>query len=121
MGRLLGEIEWEQRARTKVALVLPQGHAAEAPHDYVVVNFVPGVPDGHILEQMTVRPMNVVFFRTSPPGHNGSCSTPDRPSYMEYFKGEKCTAISSIPPVALTSAISLLRPLPFGDYMYVLK
>ena len=42
-------IEWYPHAPTKVALVLPQGHAVEATQDHVVVGVIPGVPDGHIL------------------------------------------------------------------------
>ena len=53
-------IEWEPRVRPKVALVLPQGHAAEATRDQVVVGVVPGVLDGHILEQTTLHPKDVV-------------------------------------------------------------
>ena len=60
MGRLLGEIEWEQRARTKVALVLPQGHAAEASLEQVVVSVVPGVSEIYTLEQTMVCPKDVV-------------------------------------------------------------
>ena len=60
MEWLLGGIGWELCARPKVGLVLPQDHSAEVPQDHVVVGVVPRVPDGHILEQMTVHPKDVV-------------------------------------------------------------
>ena len=60
MGQTIGGIEWEPRSRTEEGLVLPQGHAAEEPQDQVVVGVVPGVLDGHILEQTTVHPKDVV-------------------------------------------------------------
>ena len=34
--------------------MLPQGHAVEAPQGHVVFDVVPGVLDGHIMEQATV-------------------------------------------------------------------
>ena len=60
MGWPIWGLEWETRVIPKVALVLPQGHNAEAPRDQVVVGVVPVVPDGHILEQMEVHPKDVV-------------------------------------------------------------
>ena len=60
MGRLIGGIERDPRAQPEVVLVLPQGHATEAPQDQVVVSFVPGGPEGQFLEQTTVHPKDVV-------------------------------------------------------------
>ena len=60
MGRPLGWVYWEPHARPKVALMLPQGHATEAPKDQVVVGVVTGVPDGQILKQ-TVLQINDVL------------------------------------------------------------
>ena len=44
--------------------MLPQIHDVEEPQYHVVVGVVPGIPDGHILEQTMVRPKEVV--RTGP-------------------------------------------------------
>ena len=60
LGWTLGVIEWETRARHEVALVIPQGRSVEAPQYHLVVGVVSGVPDGHILEQMIVRPKDIV-------------------------------------------------------------
>ena len=49
MGKTLWGIEREPRAQPNVALVLHNGHAVEALQDHVIVDVVPGVPDGHIL------------------------------------------------------------------------
>ena len=40
----MGEIEWELCAQPEVALVIPQGHSAQAPQDHVVVGIMPVVP-----------------------------------------------------------------------------
>ena len=63
MGWTLEGIEFEPRAKTNIALVLPQDYAAEAPHDYGMVYVVPGVPDGQIMDHMMVCPKDVVHTR----------------------------------------------------------
>ena len=60
MGWPIWGLEWETRVIPKVALVLPQGHNAEAPQDQVVVGVVTGVPDVYILEHTTVCTKDVV-------------------------------------------------------------
>ena len=40
--------------------MLPQDHAAEAPKEQVVVQVMPGVPEGEILEQTAVCTKDVV-------------------------------------------------------------
>ena len=55
MIQALGGINWELRARPKLALMLPQSHTVEATQDHVVVGIVTGVPNIHIMEKMAVR------------------------------------------------------------------
>ena len=40
--------------------MIPPGHAVKAPQDQVMVCVVPGIPDGHTLEQIAVHNKDVV-------------------------------------------------------------
>ena len=40
--------------------MFPQGGSTQAPHNHEMVGVVPSVPDGHVLEDLTVKPQDVV-------------------------------------------------------------
>ena len=40
--------------------MFPQGGTVEAPNDQVMIQVVPGVPDGHVPEEMTVGLQDLV-------------------------------------------------------------
>ena len=60
MRRKLKGVYWEMHAQPEVALMLPRGHSMEAIQYHVVVGFVPGVTDGHIMEQTVFHPQDVI-------------------------------------------------------------
>ena len=60
----------------EVIFMFPQGGAAEAPNDKVMIRVFPGFLDGHVSEYTAARPQDVVcpVLHLPPHPNHSSCS-----------------------------------------------